>query len=231
MEAPKAPTKVGFMFDGWYTDKALTTKYDFATPVTKGFTLYAKWAEMDASVKFTDVSKDAWFYEYVQLMAEKGLMNGISDTEFAPNATLTRGMFVTVLYRVEGEPAVKDGVDFTDVEAGQYYADAVKWASANGIVKGISETEFAPDAEVTREQMAAMLARYIEYKKVAVPEKDAAGYTDADKVSDYAKEAVATANKLGILIGNADGSFAPLNNATRAEAAALFARLLGVLAK
>ena len=228
---PAAPTKSGYIFGGWYVDKALTSKYDFSTPVTKSFTLYAKWISTAAVAKFTDLDADAWYYKYVITAVEKGLMNGISDTLFAPDATLTRGMFVTILHRAEGEPAVEDGIAFTDVAAGQYYENAVKWASANGIVKGITETEFAPDKEVTREQMAAMIARYIEFKKVAVPEKDAAVYTDADAIADYAKDAVAIANKLGILIGNADGSFEPADNATRAEAATLFVRLLGTLTK
>ena len=229
--APANPTKEGFVFDGWYTDKALTAKYDFATPVTKSFTLYAKWAEEGKIAKFTDIDSEAWYYDYVTTIVEKGLMNGISETEFAPDASLTRGMFVTILYRVEGEPAVEDDVNFTDVVASQYYENAVKWANSNGIVKGITETEFAPDAEVTHEQMAAMFARYADYKKLEVPAKDDVTYTDSEMISEYAKAAVETANKLGVLIGNTDGSFAPKKNATRAEAAALFARLLGVLKK
>ncbi len=179
---------------------------------------------------FTDVSKDAWYYENVKIVAEKGLMNGISATTFAPNATLTRGMFVTILYRVEGTPKAAGTTAFTDVAAGQYYADAVAWANANGIVKGISETEFAPNAEITREQMAAMIARYVAYKNVSV-KGDAASYTDEATIAEYAKEAVEIANKLGVLIGNDDGTFAPKRNTTRAEAATLFVRLLGVLEK
>ena len=226
---PAAPTKAGFVFGGWYTDKALTAKYNFSTPVTSSFTLYAKWD--GAFAKFTDLDANAWYYSYVKTIVEKGLMNGISATEFAPNATLTRGMFVTVLYRLEGAQKVANAVAFTDVPAGQYYADAVAWANANGIVKGITDTEFAPNANVTREQMAAMLARYAEYKKIAVAVDGDVTYTDSAEISDYAKDAVKAANKLGILIGNADGSFAPKKNATRAEAAALFVRLLDVLAK
>ncbi len=232
LAAPANPTKAGFVFDGWYTDKALTTKYDFTTPVTKSFTLYAKWIATEETItKFTDIYSEAWYYDYVKTIIEKRFMNGISETEFAPNATLTRGMFVTILYRIEGEPAVENDVNFTDVNAGQYYENAVKWATANGIVKGITETEFAPDAEVTREQMAAMISRYADYKKLEVPEKDDVTYIDSDMISEYAISAVNKVSKLGIIIGNTDGSFAPKKNATRAEAATLFVRLLGVLEK
>lgn len=229
--APKNPTKAGFAFAGWYTDKALTAKYDFNTPVTKSFTLYAKWVKEDIFSKFTDINKDAWYYDYVKAIVEKGLMNGISETEFAPEKTLTRGMFVTILHRVEGEPKSEKGANFKDVAAGQYYENAVKWASENGIVNGISETEFAPDAEVTRQQMAAMLARYAAYKKIEVPAEGDVTYTDSDQIAEYAKDAVNIAKKLGILIGNEDGSFAPERNATRAEAATLFVRLLDAFEK
>ena len=230
LTAPANPTKEGFEFDGWYTDKALTKKYDFAQPVEKSFTLYAKWIEAGLLSKFADLDPAAWYYEYVKTAVEKGLMKGVSETEFAPNGTLTRGMFVTILYRVEGEPTVETEGTFTDVAADQWYANAVKWANAKGIVKGMTETEFAPNLEVTREQMAAMIARYAEYKKLAAETSDVT-YTDDAEVAEYAKDAVKVANKLGILIGNADGSFAPKKNATRAEAAALFVRLLDVLAK
>lgn len=226
---PTSPTKSGFVFDGWYTDKALTKEYDFKTPVTKSFTLYAKWVAENKIAKFTDIIVGEWYYDYVKTIVEKGLMNGISETEFAPNATLTRGMFVTILHRVEGEPVAENSINFADVAEDQYYANAVKWASANGIVNGITETEFAPNDEVTREQMAAMISRYVDYKELEVPEKDDVTYTDSDMISEYAINAVNTAGKLGILIGNTDGSFAPQKNATRAEAATLFVRLLGVL--
>ncbi len=229
--APANPTKAGFTFAGWYTDKALTVKYDFATPVTKSFTLYAKWVKEDIFAKFMDVDKNAWYYDYIKAIVEKGLMNGISETEFAPDKDLTRGMFVTILHRVEGEPKAENGVTFKDVPADQYYAKAIEWASANGIVNGISETEFAPDVEVTRQQMAAMLARYAAYKKIEVSAEGDVTYTDSDQIADYAKNAVNIAKKLGILIGNADGSFAPNRNATRAEAATLFIRLIGTLEK
>ena len=202
---------------------------DFAAPVTKSFTLYAKWLSENV-VKFKDIDSNAWYFDYVTTIIEKGLMNGVSETEFAPNANLTRAMFVTVLYRVEGTPAVEGENKFTDVAPDQYYTEAVKWATANGIVTGVKDTEFAPDAAVTREQMAAMLARYVDYKKLAVAEGEVT-YTDDAEISDYAKDAVKVAANLKILIGNTDGTFAPKKNATRAEVATLFVRLLNVLEK
>ncbi len=178
------------------------------TPVTSTF-------------KFTDVSKDAWYYNTVKKVVEKGLMNGISETQFAPELDVTRGMFVTILYRAAGEPQVSATTNFADVSADKYYAKAVAWANANGIVKGISETEFAPDNNITREQMAAILYRYSKNDTVA----GEITYTDKDAISEYALDAVAWAKAAGIMEGNADGTFAPLRNASRAEAAAVFVRM------
>ena len=121
-----------------------------------------------------------------------------------------------------------DPSTMTDI-SGHWAQESIGWAMEYGLYQGVSETEFAPEAEVTREQMAAILARYVDYKKVKVPSKDAAEYTDGEEIAEYAQDAVVVANKLGILIGNDDGSFAPKSDATRAQAAALFARLLKVL--
>lgn len=223
--APKTPVKEGYIFDGWYADKELTQKYDFTTPVTKSFTLYAKWMESDnITLKFTDIKNDAWYYDVVKKIVEKGLMNGISETEFAPELEVNRGMFVTILYRAAGEPQVATKTNFADVSADKYYANAVAWANANGIVKGITETEFAPDMNITREQMAAILYRYSKNKATA----GEITYTDKEAISDYALDAVEWANAAGIMNGNTDGTFAPLRNASRAEAAAVFVRLLNL---
>ncbi len=225
VSAPGAPVKDGFVFDGWYTDKDLTQKYDFSSVVTKSFTLYAKWtkAEGEATgLKFIDIKKDAWYYDVVKTIVEKGLMNGISETEFAPELEVTRGMFVTILYRAAGAPQVAKTSNFADVSADTYYAKAVAWASANGIVNGITENKFAPDYNITREQMAAILYRYAKNEN----KSGEITYTDKDAISDYALDATAWANAAGIMKGNEDGTFAPLRNASRAEAAAVFARLL-----
>ena len=225
ISAPAAPFKEGFLFDGWYIDSGLTQKYDFSAPVTKSFTLYAKWVESEnIGLKFTDVRSDAWYYDVVKKVVEKGLMNGISETQFAPELEVTRGMFVTILYRAAGEPEVAAATNFADVAADQYYAKAVAWANANGVVKGITETEFAPDNNITREQMAAILYRYAKNKAAA----GEITYTDKSTISDYAMEAVAWAKAAGIMQGNADGTFAPVRNASRAEAAAVFVRMFNL---
>ena len=151
-------------------------------------------------------------------------MNGISETKFAPKLEVTRGMFVTILYRAAGEPEVSAATNFADVTTDKYYAKAVAWANANGIVKGITETEFAPDNNITREQMAAILYRYSKNKAAA----GEITYTDKAAISDYALDAVAWAKAAGVMEGNADGTFAPLRNASRAEAAAVFVRLLNL---
>lgn len=229
VSSPKAPTKDGFVFEGWYTDKELTSKYEFSTPVTKSFTLYAKWvekeqeAETTTQLKFTDLKKDAWYYDVIKTAVEKGLMNGISETEFAPEKEVTRGMFVSILYRMAGEPVVDGFAEFTDVSKDKYYAKAVAWASANGIVNGTTDELFAPDANITREQMAVMLYRY----KKADKAENKVNYTDENSISEYALDAIKWANASGIMTGNEDGTFAPLRNSTRAEAAAVFVRLLG----
>ena len=224
VSAPAAPVKNGFVFDGWYTDKELTQKYDFAATVTKSFTLYAKWQEArNTSLKFSDVNKNAWYYDVVKTIVEKGLMNGISDTQFAPELEVTRAMFVTILYRAAGGPQVAATTSFADVAPDAYYAKAVAWASANGIVNGITETKFAPDNNITREQMAAILYRYAKNETV----EGEITYTDKDAISDYALDAINWAYAAGIMTGNEDGSFAPMRNSSRAEAAAVFVRLLG----
>ena len=160
----------------------------------------------------------------MEYVSKNGFMNGISETEFAPNKTLTRAMFVTVLYRMENSPETSNTV-FTDVEKGSWYEKAVAWALENGIVNGISETEFAPDDAVTREQMAAIIYRYAKFKNYDVSVNAEISYTDKTGISDYAASAVAWAYERNIMSGNDDGSFAPADNATRAQSAAVFMRI------
>ena len=152
-------------------------------------------------------------------------MKGISDTEFAPGSDVTRAMFVTVIYRMEKEPQT-ESCAFTDVERGSYYENAVAWANANGIVSGISQECFAPNEPITREQMAAIIYRYAAFKGYDVTAGGSTAYTDNGDISDYARDAVIWAAEKSVMTGNTDGSFAPKANATRAQAAAVFMRML-----
>ena len=175
---------------------------------------------------FSDVKADDWYYEYVKYINEKELMKGISETEFAPNNTVTRAMFVTVLYRLEKEPTGAKA-DFADVPEGTYYENAVGWAVQNGIVNGVSETEFAPDNTITREQMATIIHRYMKFKglDMSVSENvDVTSYEDFENISDYAKEAFRFACSNGIISGTSETTLAPKESATRAQMAAIFQR-------
>lgn len=229
LNRPDDPVRVGYVFGGWYTDALLNNAYDFNTPVTENFTLYAKWTVEGADEwknPFSDVAEGDWFYDAVKFVNESGLMNGMSDTTFAPNDTLTRAMFVTILYRADGEPEVSGTASFTDVESGSWYEKAVIWAVNNGIVNGITETTFAPNAEITREQMATILYRYAAYKGYDVSVRGETSYTDKADVSPFASDAVTWAFSKAVMSGHEGGSFAPQENATRAQAAAVFMRFL-----
>ena len=181
---------------------------------------------------FADVSRGDWFYEAVQYVYDKGMMTGVSADRFAPASTTTRGMIVTILYRLENEPAVSGGSAFTDVESGAWYADAVAWAAANDIVNGTSATTFAPNSPITREQMAAILYRYAAYKGYDVSQKaDLSGYTDAASISGYAKDALAWANAQKLITGVTDTTLNPQGSATRAQVATILMRLCETVVK
>lgn len=177
---------------------------------------------------FSDVKKADWYYDSVCYAEQNRLFSGVSNTEFAPNEYLTRAMLVTVLYRAEGKPTVNKSVPFADVEIGSYYENAVLWAQQNDIVNGISETEFAPDVNITREQIAAIIYRYAELKNI-VPEDSwmvQLHYEDLDNISDYASKAVMYCKLKDIMQGRENNKFEPKSNATRAEAAAILQRFL-----
>ena len=240
-EEPTAPAKAGFKFDGWYTDKALTKVYDFDTKVTKGFTLYAKWTKIEKEPEeeidehicpaedYDDVDAALWYHEDIDYVLENGIFMGIADRTFAPDKNLTRAMLVTVLYRIEGEPATNRSIPFADVDSGVYYANAVSWAQQNGIVTGISDTEFAPDSNITREQMAAIMHRYAQYKGYDVSSGENTNilsYDDYDTISEYAISSMQYACGSGLLRGKTGTTLNPQDEATRAEAAAIFRRFI-----
>ncbi len=180
------------------------------------------------SAKFTDVNTNEWYHEAVDYAVENGLFAGTSDTTFTPGGSMTRGMLVTVLWRMAGRPEAKAPAAFRDVDAGQYYAEAVAWAAENGVVAGISETAFAPNAKATREQLAAILYRYAKWSGVDVTKTaDLASFPDAGKVSAYAEEPLAWAVANGIVSGTLRGGKAyldPQGSATRAQTASMLMR-------
>ena len=227
------PTREGYTFAGWYSDEALTQKVT-SVKLNGNTTVYAKWTEnaVTPTLPFTDVKSGDWFYEAVQYVYDKGMMTGVSADRFAPASTTTRGMIVTILYRLENEPAVSGGSAFTDVENGAWYADAVAWAAANDIVNGTSATTFAPNSPITREQMAAILYRYAAYKGYDVSQKaDLSGYTDAASISGYAKDALAWANAQKLITGVTDTTLNPQGSATRAQVATILMRLCETVVK
>ena len=195
-------------------------------PITPGVDNKKPASKPEVKLPFTDVSTSDWFYDDVAFVYKNGLFSGTDSRSFSPNASMTRAMLVTVLYRLEGEPTVTGRSSFTDVRSGAYYEKAVIWAAANGIVTGTDSTSFSPDAKVTREQLAAILYRYAQYRKL---DTDASAklnsFTDADSVSAYASEALGWAVSEG-LINGASGKLMPKGDATRAQVAAILHRLV-----
>ena len=177
---------------------------------------------------FDDVAAGDWFYDAVKYVSDNGIMVGVSDNSFAPNTNVTRAMFATILYRISGETAESYRA-FDDIGADAWYGDAVAWCAANGIVNGVSDTKFAPDEIITREQMCAMLKRYMDYKSVVFENtNEGIEFNDADQISDYAAEAVNELTRCGIINGFDTGSFMPSNGATRAECATVIMKFMNM---
>ncbi|MBD5149150.1 MAG: hypothetical protein HDT18_01950, partial [Oscillibacter sp.] len=175
-----------------------------------------------ADLPFEDVLPSDWFYDAVMYVYNRGLMNGVSDTLFDPYGILNRAMVVTILYRVEGEPETEPS-SFKDVEAGKWYTDAIGWGAANGIVKGYDEDRFGPLDPVTREQLAAILYRYAQYKGYDVTDAtDLSIYTDAAEIHEYAVEAMQWAIAIGAPTALDGLVLSPRENATRAQVAEAF---------
>ena len=217
------PVKDGYRFTGWYLDRMLTEEVT-SVRMTQNVTVYAGWRRTE--LPFIDVRGDDWFYDDVAYVYENGLMNGTSETTFSPYISTTRGMIVTILYRMEGKPAVFEACPFTDVKAGAYYERAIVWAAENGIVKGYGNGCFGPDDQITREQMAAILYRYAKNRglDVSVGENtNILSYDDALDISEYAVPAMQWACGAQIIHG-ADGRLTPGAKATRAQVAAILHR-------
>lgn len=177
------------------------------------------------TMAFTDVKEEDWFYESVAYVFQKGLMTGTSETAFSPSRTTTRGMIVTILYRLEGSPEAPARSPFADVSSAQYYGDPVAWAAWNGVVNGETATTFAPDKPITREQMAAILFRYAQMKGADVSARgDLSRFPDQGQIRTYAWEALSWANGAGLITGMGNGNLDPRGPATRAQVAAIFQR-------
>ncbi len=210
------------------TVKKSDTVYTFTMPASavKVGVSYVKATETPSETKFNDVSANDWFASAVDYVTGKGMMNGTADNTFSPKANTTRGMVVTVLYRLENQPSTS-AASFTDVASGAYYANAVAWANANGIVSGYGSGKFGPNDKVTREQLAAILYRYAQYKKYDVSvgeDTNILSYNDAQSISTYAIPAIQWACGAGVVTGKSGSKLDPKGNATRAEVAAMLMR-------
>ncbi len=210
------------------TVKKSDTVYTFTMPasaVTVGVS-YVKADETPSKTGYSDVSANDWFASAVDYVTDKGMMNGTSATTFGPKANTTRGMVVTVLYRLENEPSTA-AASFTDVASGAYYANAVAWANANGVVSGYGNGKFGPNDKVTREQLAAILYRYAQYKKYDVSvgeDTNIMDFDDVRQISSYAVPAIQWACGAGVMSGKSTYTLDPKGDATRAEVAAMLMR-------
>lgn len=181
-------------------------------------------AQQAEAARYTDVHTNDWFYEPVMYVSDQGIMTGTGAETFSPQTVTSRGMIVTILHRMEGEPAA-EAADFSDVAAGRYYSEAIAWASAHGIVSGYGNGTFGPDAAITREQMASILYRYAEYKGADTSARDdLSDFVDADAVSPYALEVMQWAVGAGLIAGQSADTLAPKTNSTRAVAATILMR-------
>lgn len=228
------PTREGYEFTGWYADENLTEKIT-SIRLTRNTTVYAGWEEIKENPStgfenpFTDVSESDWFFNDVKFVYQNGLMNGTSATTFSPEGTTSRGMIVTILWRMAGSPDMEDkiwGYPFADVDATAYYGTAVYWARLNGIAGGYDDATFGPNAPINRKQMAVMMYRYAQYMGYDTTQGGMAirEYADYGQVSSYALEAMDWANATGIVTGTSESTLSPQGQATRAQAAAMFTR-------
>lgn len=207
--------------------------------LTKDTTVYAKWEKIEEEVpeepeeteeikepetiSFLDAKESDWFYEAASYAVENGLMSGMSEDIFAPNTPLTREMLAVVLYNVEGQPESTGVNPFTDVKADMWYTDAILWANANGIVAGYDNGAYGVGDLITREQFAAILYRYAQFKGYDTTQGGMAvrEFSDYENISDYARPAMAWAVNAGIMGGMDDSTLMPQGKATRAEAATM----------
>ena len=204
--------------------------YTFTMPasaVTVDVTFKTAGADHDncPSAPYVDVDQSLWYHEFIDYVIENGIMVGTGSNTFEPNANLSRAMMVRIFYNIEGQPATNGAVTFTDVRQGDWYYDAVAWASANDIVTGYGATEFGPNDNVTREQMVTMLYRYASYKGYDTTSRgDLSAFVDRGSVSDWAMDAMQWAVGTGLVNGRDATHLAPTGTATRAEVSTIMTK-------
>ncbi len=207
------------LFAGWFTASTGGTQIEPTALADENRSLYAQFRDPSGGDAFEDLERAAWYYSYVVEAVSSGLFNGVSETKFEPDSTMTRAMAVTVLWRMADEPSSKKAVPFTDAPSGQWFSEAVSWAYENNVVNGVSPTQFGTDEPVTREQLVTILYRYAQSCGKDTSKTDAlTAFSDRDDVLLYAQDAMRWAVGSG-LIGGAGGRLLPASNATRAECA------------
>ena len=209
-------------------------RFTFTMPASK-VTVEAVFTALEQEEEqplFSDVAEDDWYYDAVAYVAENGIMSGTDGSRFSPNGTLTRAMLSQILYAMEDKPAVSGAATFSDVAAGAWYSDAVNWTAAQGIVAGMGENSFAPDAPVTREQLSLILYGYARYKGYDTSASvSLSGYADRDSVAVWAADSMGWAVSEGLISGRPGGYLDPAGTATRAEVAQILMNFCEDLAR
>jgi hypothetical protein len=187
--------------------------------------------ENDPAAEFTDLDDGAWYMDGIRWALDRGIMKGVDAGEFAPDTVMSRAMLVTVLYRMEDQPSAEAGADFPDVPEGEWYAQAVRWAAASGIVTGYEDGLFGPNDPLTREQLAVILYRDARARGLGFPGEEAFSldFTDAGSVSDWAYEAMCWMTARDVIRGTDAGELVPRAYATRAQAAVMLMRYLAAV--